>query len=152
MGGPDLHPDLEPIAFLLGTWLGHGSGEYPTIKPFRYREQVRFTHNGKPFLSYTQRTWSFDDGRPLHSESGYWRPRPEGGLEVVLSHPTGVVEVYTGTVRGAALDIETARIATTPSAKPVEKLKRTFLITGDMLTYDVRMAAVGEPLQHHLAA
>ena len=152
MADTQLHPDVEPIAFLLGTWLGHGSGVYPTIEPFRYREEVRFWHVGKPFLAYSQSTWSFEDGRPLHSETGYWRPKPDGALEVVLAHPTGVVEVYAGTVRGAAIDMATTTVGLTPTAKPVEALERTFLIAGDLLTYEVRMAAVGEPLQHHLAA
>src|SRR6058998_1208957 len=90
---PPLHPDVLPLAGLVGTWRGEGAGEYPTITPFRYSEEVTFRSTGKPFLAYEQRTWALDDGRPLHSEMGFWRPQPGGGLEVVLAHPTGVVEV-----------------------------------------------------------
>ncbi|HVE91350.1 MAG TPA: FABP family protein [Actinomycetota bacterium] len=149
---PELHPDLLPVSFLVGTWLGHGTGEYPTIKPFRYNEEVRFWHVGKAFLAYEQRTWAPDTGRPMHSEMGYWRCNSDGDLQVVLTHPTGVVEVSEGTVRGAAIEFATTHIALVPGAKDVEKLQRSFLIAGDLLTYEVRMAAVGEPLQHHLAA
>jgi len=149
---PPLHPELEPLAGLLGTWRGEGAGEYPTISPFRYGEEVRFWHVGKPFLAYAQRTWSLEDDRPLHSETGYWRAKPGGTVEVVLAHPTGIVEVQEGRQHGGRIDLRSTTTAMTATAKQVTALQRTFDLDGDRLTYALAMAAVGQPLQHHLAA
>ena len=98
----DLHPDCMPLAFLLGRWEGRGRGEYPTIEPYEFGQEVIFSHNGNPFLYYTSRSWLIDEEgtavRPLAMETGFWRPQPEGKLEVVLVHPTGVAEVWYGRV------------------------------------------------------
>ena len=149
---PVLHPDCAPIAALLGTWAGEGRGEYPTIPSFAYGEEVRFWHVGKPFLAYTQKTWALDDGRPLHAEAGYWRPKPDGRIEIVLAHPTGVAEIQEGTVAGGVVDVRSSVVAKTATAKDVTALARVFRIDGDTLSYDVQMAAVGLPLTHHLSA
>ena len=70
MSGPQLHPDVARLGFLVGSWIGEGAGVYPTIAPFTYGEEIRVSHIGKPFLAYTQRTWSIEDGRPLEVTAG----------------------------------------------------------------------------------
>ena len=152
----DLHPDIAVLEPLLGTWAGTGTGTYPTIQPFGFLEEVTFGHVGKPFLSYGQRTKAADDGRPLHAETGYLRVPSPGRVEWILAHPTGIAEIEEGplSVTGTTIRIElrAITIGRTASAKVVTALSRSLRIDGDELTYTLRMGAVGQPLQHHLAA
>ncbi len=155
-GVADLHPGIAILAPLLGTWAGHGAGDYPTIEPFGYFEEVVFTHVGKPFLSYGQRTKSDDDGRPLHAETGFVRVPSDGRVEMVLAHPTGVTEIDEGTlsVHGTTIEMElvATAIGRSASAKEVTALGRSIRVDGDEMTYTLHMSAVGQPLQHHLTA
>lgn len=153
---PDLHPDLEALAPLLGTWTGRGSGKFPTIESFDYLEEVVFTHVGKPFLAYGQKTKAATDGKPLHAETGYLRAPKPGHVEMVLAHPSGITEIevgtYTATDGVIELELTASTIGLTPTAKEVTALGRRFRIDGDELSYSVQMGAVGQPLQNHLAA
>lgn len=154
MAEAPIHPDIEALAqLLLGTWSGTGEGEYPAIKAFRYEETITFAHTGKPFLVYTQRTKHADDLRPLHAETGYWRPKPDGRIEVVLAHPTGISEIEEGTLAGGVIDLAATSIGLTATAKEVNGLTRRFELVGDgVLRYEVQLAAAGQPLQGHLTA
>jgi hypothetical protein len=152
----DLHPGVAALAPLLGVWAGQGSGEYPTIAPFDYLEEVTFGHVGKPFLSYTQKTKAGDDGRPMHAETGFLRVPSPGRVEFVLAHPTGITEIDEGTLTVAGdtivMDLAATTIGRTASAKEVTALGRSIRVDGDELVYTVRMGAVGQPLQDHLTA
>jgi nitrobindin-like protein len=153
---PDLHPDVAALAPLLGTWAGRGSGKYPTIQPFDYLEEVVFTHVGKPFLAYAQKTKAAADGKPLHAETGYLRVPQPGHVELILAHPNGITEIEVGTysVTGDLVEIEmsTTAVGLAPTAKEVTALGRSLRIDGDELSYTLRMGAVGQPLQDHLVA
>ena len=50
------------------------------------------------------------------------------------------------------MELASTTVATTGTAKEVTALRRRFELDGDTLAYTVAMAAVGQPLQHHLAA
>jgi hypothetical protein len=146
------HPDLGRLAELLGDWYGEGEGQWGTGAPFRYREWVTFGHNGKPFISYMQRTAALDDGRALHAEAGFWRAQPGGAVEVAMTHPIGVVEIETGRWEGNSLHLRSSTVSCTPTAKPVTGLHRDFEIGSDVLSYSLRMATDGGQPRAHLTA
>jgi THAP4-like, heme-binding beta-barrel domain len=149
-----LHPDVERLAFLLGTWRGRGTGGYPTVEPFTYDEELEFTHVDKPYLVSRQRTWRVvgEERPPSHMELAFWRPTADGTLEVVAVHANGIAEVETGTIDEGRIELVSVRIAATPTAKDVTRLERVLVVEGDALTYDLRMAAVGRGVEQHLHA
>jgi hypothetical protein len=154
--GPAVHPSLGALAALVGVWRGEGDGAYPTIAPFRYREEVEFAHDGRPVLAYRQRTWRIDEDVPMHVESGYLRGQIDGHAELVIAQPTGFGEVAVlaiseepGTL---VLDGRRAELQRTPSARPVADVRRRFRLAGDELHYDLWMTYAGHEDTHHLRA
>jgi THAP4-like, heme-binding beta-barrel domain len=84
-----LHEDRAELAFLLGDWSGVGEGVWPPGERFDYAEDVTFEFVGDPFLLYAQRSWSLDDGSPIHFERGFLRPAGPGIVELLLAHRSG---------------------------------------------------------------
>lgn len=154
MSAPPLLPEIEPLAFLLGTWRGRGVGEYPTIESFAYEEELEFGNVGKPYVTFRQRTWVVraEIRLPSHMEFGFWRPRPGGSIEVISAHPNGVAEVEVGMVDGSRIVLSSHQLVTSPSAKDVVRLEREFAVDSDVMTYELRMEAVAQPLRAHLRA
>ncbi|MBA3524539.1 MAG: FABP family protein [Geodermatophilaceae bacterium] len=155
--GPDLHPSLLALLPLVGVWRGEGQVGYPTIEGRHYRQEVRFGHDGRPFLSYSaQAVLLADDGsvlRPAAREVGWWRAGPGEEFEVLLAHATGVVEIYVGIATGPVTwELSTDVVVRTQTAKEVTANRRVYGIVDGALLYAVDMAAVGQPLQSHLAA
>ena len=156
--GPKLHPLLSGLLPFIGVWRGRGSGEYPTIKPFEYAQEVRISHDGRPFLRYQSRAWLVEpDGTPIRPgarESGFWRvtEADPSEVEALFVLPTGVQELYLGTVTGVRLEMSTDAVVRTSTAKEVTAGRRFYGIVDRALLYAQEMAAVGQPLRPHLAA
>jgi THAP4-like, heme-binding beta-barrel domain len=158
---PALHPALTALRAYVGLWRGRGRGGYPTIEDFDYGQEIRISHDGRPFLAYESRAWLLDAEsrpvRPVGRESGWWRPvvredRPTGELEVLLTTPTGIMELHLGRVDGHKVEIATDAVMRTSTAKEVTAGRRLYGIVDGALLYAQEMAAVGQPMAPHLSA
>ena len=152
----NLHPDCGPVAWMLGTWQGNGRGDYPTIEPYEYGQELVFQQDGRPFLHYFARAWILDEHgetvRQAAQETGFLRCRPEGHVELVLAHNTGFVEIWYGRAAEGKVELRTAGVSFTESAKEVTAGHRLYgNVEGDLL-YAYDMEAMGQELQPHLWA
>ena len=159
--GPDLHPALGGLVPFIGVWRGRGSGEYPTIEPFEYAQEIRISHDGRPFVFYEARSWLVRDTgeaiRPAFREVGWWRAvmaddRPTDEIEALFCAPTGIMELHLGKVDGTRLELATDAVLRTSTAKEVSAGHRLYGIVDRDLLYAQDMAAVGQSLRPHLAA
>jgi len=152
----NLHPNCGPVAWLLGTWAGNGHGDYPTIEPYQYGQELVFQQDGRPFLHYFARSWVIDeDGekvRDAAQETGFLRCLEGGKLELVLAHNTGFSEIWYGLAEGGKVELHTAGVGFTETAKEVTSGHRLYgNVEGDLL-YAYDMEAMGQELQPHLWA
>ena len=147
----DLHPDCGPVAWMLGTWGGHGHGDYPTMDKHEFGQELVFAHDGRAFLHYFARSWVIDaDGEKVRDgdlETGFLRCFPEGRVELLLTHPTGYVELYYGTAAGGKLELTTDAVVRSETAEEYVAGTRLYgNVEGDLL-YAYDLAAMGQPLQ-----
>ena len=149
--GPKPPPELAPLVFLLGTWEGSGDGEYPTLRPFRYGERIRFEHVGEPYLLYSLQSWGFEDDAPLHFERGFLRPGAGSrDVELTLAHPLGLTEVSQGRLVGTTLDLSSSSIGRTTTGSAVTGVARRYWVEDDVLRYEIDMAMEETPMARHL--
>ncbi|HEY0501373.1 MAG TPA: FABP family protein [Kutzneria sp.] len=157
--GPNLNDACLALLPLVGVWRGEGQIVYPTIDgPFRFGQQITFAHDGRPFLTYEARAWLLDEQgkviRPAARESGFWRPQADDTIEVLVTHATGVAEIYYGTpLTQTSWELATDIVMRTSTAKEVTAAKRLYgLVNDGDLAYVEERAMVGEPLQPHVSA
>jgi hypothetical protein len=90
--------------------------------------------------------------RPAAREVGWWRPGEDGGVEVELAHPTGIMELYVGSVDGLKIEMGTDAVLRTSTAKNVAAGHRLYGIVDGALLYAYDMAAVDQAVTPHLSA
>ena len=160
--GPDLHPALLGLLPFIGLWRGRGQGGFPEPEDFNFAQEIRISHDGRPFLAYESRIWRLDDdSRPTgmaDREVGFWRPvlnadgRPTDEMEATLTTQNGVIEIYEGEATGTRLEMATAGVGHTATGLAVTGGHRLFGIVEGALLYAHEMSANGEKLKPHLSA
>lgn len=143
---------MTVLDVLPGVWEGAGEGDYPTIDPFGYREQLTFTRlRDKPIVGYAQRTSHAHTGAPLHAECGYLRVDGDR-VELVVAQPTGFAEVHHGTAADGVIEFGITVLGRTRSALRVVSVRRRWAIGDGLLTVDLWMSYGGAVDAHHLRA
>jgi hypothetical protein len=160
--GPDLHPALLGLLPFVGLWRGRGQGGFPAPEDYDFAQEIRISHDGRPFLRFEARSWLLDEeSKPAGewiSESGFWRPvladgRATDEMEAVMINPDGVAEIYLGKVIGTTrLEIEADAIAYTPGGLHVTAGHRLFGIVEGALLYAHEQGVDDSGLRPHMSA
>jgi hypothetical protein len=159
--GPDLHPALLGLLPFVGQWRGRGQGGFPAPEDYNFAQEVTISHDGRPFLMYSARTWLLDDdSKPIGEsvrEFGFWRPvlvdgKPGDDMEATMITPDGVMELYLGRANGTRLEMATDAIVRTPTGAEVTGGQRLFGIVDGALLYAHEMVAGGEGPHPHRSA
>lgn len=141
---------------IAGQYKGKGRGQYPTIDSFEYDETIKFTLSTKGFLVYSQSSSNPIDRTPMHSECGYLRVMNDLSVELLISQPTGISEVATGTAlvkSDGAIEIRVDSLpSTTPTAKLVTRVARRYCFDAWGMRYELDMAMENVEMTLHLVA
>ncbi|MDQ2852179.1 FABP family protein [Dermatophilaceae bacterium Sec6.4] len=155
----DMPRELAPLAWLIGRWEGAGVLGYPGdpgIASVNFGQEIICSHDDRPFLEWRSTTWLLDEAgnqvEPLTSEVGYWRPLPDGEVEFVLAHPTGIIEMYYGNTTPAKIELRTDGVLRSPTATEYSAATRLYGYVNSNLMWAMDMAAFGQPLQSYASA
>ena len=150
-----IHPDIAPLAWLLGRWEGAGVVGYPTMQSRNFGQEIVVEHDGRPFLRWNSRSWLLnEDGtieRQAATESGFWRMAGDEA-ELLLAHPTGILELYYGPVEPARITLQTDGVLRSSRAKEYNAATRLYGLVNSNLMWVMDMAAVGTPMTSHVSA
>ena len=156
---PALHPSCVALLPLVGVWRGTGLfGNDPGAKEPQFGQQITISHDGRAFLRYESVTWLLGvDGAvigPAARELGFWRPQPDGSVELLVTHAEGRIELFYGQPRSAASwALSTDAALRTPMAPPVVGATRLYGITPDgRLAYVEERAHSDIELSPHASA
>ncbi|XP_046491316.1 peroxynitrite isomerase THAP4 [Neodiprion pinetum] len=151
-----MHPALKTLAWLEGTWRAEntGEGKFPTIKAFKFCEEISFSSIGQPMLNYVGQSWHSEKKKPMHREVGFLKIIPGSNkVSLILAHNFGLTTIEEGHVNDFEITLKSTNVSRMSEGckEPVVlKTEREFRLVGSMLEQTIRMATtnVGEISEH----
>ncbi|MGA5818214.1 FABP family protein [Kitasatospora sp. NPDC094028] len=161
----DLHRDVVPLAFLLGTWEGAGVYDFPGTEKCNFGQEIVIRHDGRPFLEFRSRTWVLNEQgekvRPLESEHAFWRitSNHDGtsgarGIEISSVRDDGTVEIWYGELADGKpqIDVSTDAVARIEGSPEYSGGKRLYGFVNGELLWVGEKAAPNVPLRPYMSA
>lgn len=154
--GPEIDQRCLALLPLVGVWLGEGVfGNEPGLPDPQFGQQITISHDGRAFLAYESISWTLgkEGPRPAAREVGYFRPQPDGSIQLLIAHAEGRIEVFYGQARSVASWALSTDSVWRADGPPVVGATRLYGITPDgRLAYVEERAHTDEPLAPHSSA
>ena len=96
------------------------------------------------------------DGGPAYGDveavEGLRRPDGAFDIQALITHPTGVAELYLGTIAGPRIDLATDAVLRSAGAKEHSASTRMYGLVENHLLWAWDLAALGQGLESHASA
>ncbi|RNC84417.1 MAG: DUF1794 domain-containing protein [Balneola sp.] len=145
---------IEPLTWVLGSWKGQGNGGFPTLSPFEYMDHIHFkvieeAFETEPLIHFEEIAWVIESTRTTfkHWETGYFKPAPDGRIQLYICHNTGRIEITYGSYleldlekRSFELEFESNFIRNDEGTIATMASKRVLIYDGKKLKYNLEMS------------
>ena len=157
---------IEPLTWLEGRWIGNGKGEFPTMSPFTFEDQmqIRFLEeaiHSEPLIHFEEIAWVLEHEKKVfkHWETGFLKPTLEDNIQFYVSHNTGRIEVSYGKFdwvdvkqKAFAISFDSSFVRNDRGLTELLKSRRTFALKKTYFTYSLSMTTLGvKKLTTHLS-
>ncbi|HJE52179.1 MAG TPA: FABP family protein [Tessaracoccus flavescens] len=152
-----LNPELTALGWLVGRWEGTGNGTDHDGNDFEFEQRIEFNHNGGNYLYYAAQTFLItEEGAeptPFGMETGFWHPKPDASVEVVLANSDGWTEVLVGKIAVTRIDLLTDAVVRTEGAEVTHSAGQRLYgkVEGDLM-YALDRATTEHELRPHMWA
>ena len=152
-----LNPKLTALGWLVGRWEGTGNGTDHEGVEFEFEQRIEFNHNGGEYLYYASQTFLLGgegaEQVPLSMETGFWPPKPDASLEVVLTSAEGWTEVLIGKIQVTRIDLLSDAVVRTEHADVSHSAgQRLYGKVDGQLMYALDRATTEHELRPHMWA